>query len=97
MIVQNIVTRKSYEIPLLVGSGKIPLPDKNCGIHSISMNRMATKLVTGAQNPNSVGFYRVPSLEPIAIGEVRHSVFRSQQSEENRWGAQFCLIKLTTL
>ena len=34
------------------------------------MNRMATKLVTGAQNPNSVGFYRVPSLEPIAIGEV---------------------------
>ena len=70
MIVQNIITRKSYEIPLLVGSGKIPLPDKNCGIHSISMNRMATKLVTGAQNPNSVGFYRVPSLEPIAIGEV---------------------------
>ena len=55
------------------GSGHIPLPDKNCGIHSISKNENNTKLATGALNPNSIGFYRLPSLEPICLGEVLHS------------------------
>ena len=51
-------------------SGKIPFPDKNCGIHSISMNENKTKLATGASNPNSIGFYKLPYLEPICLGEV---------------------------
>ena len=52
------------------GSGKIPFPDKNCGIHSISVNKDYSKLATGALNPNSIGFYRLPTLEPICLGEV---------------------------
>ena len=67
---QNIISKKKWDIPLLQGTGKIPQPDKNCGIHSISLNKNCTKLATGSLNPNSVGFYRLPSLEPMCIGEV---------------------------
>ena len=70
LIVQNIVNQAKWEIPLLKGSGNIPLPDKNCGIHSISINETNTKIATGAINPNSTGIYRLPSLEPICLGEV---------------------------
>lgn len=69
LIVQNILTQKKWNIPLMAGSGEIAWPDKNCGIHSISFNNANTKMATGAMNPNSVGFYHLPTLEPICLGE----------------------------
>jgi len=69
LVVQNIVSGSKWGIPLMQGSGKIPFPDKNCGIHSISVNKDYSKLATGALNPNSIGFYRLPTLEPICLGE----------------------------
>jgi len=72
LAVQNIVTKKTFEIPMLTGSPDVIQPDKNCGIHSISINSNNTALVTGGDNPNSIGIYKLPSLEPLAIGEYHN-------------------------
>lgn len=69
LIVQNIISRKTWEMPVLQSNSNMPFPEKNCGIHCISVNSNASTLATGAENPNSVGFYKLPSLEPICIGE----------------------------
>jgi len=69
IIVQNIITRRIWQIPVLEGSGNIRMPEKNCGIHSISKNPSSTLLATGAENPSSIGIYQLPSLQPICIGE----------------------------
>eukprot|EP00111_Clytia_hemisphaerica_P002506 TCONS_00007161-protein len=84
LIVQNITSQSKWEIPLMKGSGHIPIPDKNCGIHSISKNENNTKLATGALNPNSIGFYRLPSLEPICLGEFHTDwIFSSAWINDN--------------
>ncbi|XP_065672869.1 DDB1- and CUL4-associated factor 12 isoform X3 [Hydra vulgaris] len=69
LLVQNVISKQLWEIPTLKGSGTTPFPEKNCGIHSISINPSSTRLATGAQNPNGVAFYKLPGIEPIAVGE----------------------------
>lgn len=72
LLVQNIETRKAWNIPLLAGS-KTGVnnneSEKDCGIHCIAINENSTKLATGAQSANSIGFYELPSLQPICVGD----------------------------
>lgn len=58
-------------IPSLKGSGKSEPADCPCGIHSIAINPSRTLLATGADNTNDLAVYRLPSFDPVFIGEVR--------------------------
>ena len=54
-----------------------PQPRTNCGIHSIVKNQNGSILATGGENPNNIAAYRLPSMEPICVGEVRISILFS--------------------
>ena len=40
------------------------------GIHSIAINPSQTLFATGADNPSNVGLYKLPSFDPVYLGEV---------------------------
>lgn len=69
IIVINLISKKILTIPTLTGSPNAPVSRRNCGIHSIAVNQSKTMLATGGENPNSIGVYSLPSLEPLTIGE----------------------------
>ncbi|XP_038078252.1 DDB1- and CUL4-associated factor 12-like [Patiria miniata] len=42
------------------------------GIHSIAINPSKTLLATGADNPDNVALYKLPSFDPVYLGENCH-------------------------
>lgn len=69
LFVINTVSSNNWNIPVLRGSEDTPQPSKNCGIHSIAMNQTGTILATGGENPNNIAAYKLPSMDPICVGE----------------------------
>ncbi|XP_065059789.1 DDB1- and CUL4-associated factor 12-like isoform X1 [Rhopilema esculentum] len=69
LIVVNAVSKRLWNIPVLRGSVNAPQPRTNCGIHSIAKNQNGSILATGGENPNNIAAYRLPSMEPICVGE----------------------------
>lgn len=72
-MVYDVVTHKIDQIPSLV-SRRTPLgPDQQqCGIHSIQINPSRTLLATGARNTCDTAIYRLPTLDPVCVGESAH-------------------------
>jgi hypothetical protein len=76
-MVYDVVTQKLDQIPSLQGRrDSITLPqDQQCGIHSVQINPSKTLLATGARNSSEIAVYRLPTLDPVCVGEV--SIFLS--------------------
>jgi len=73
LMVLDVNTRHMDQIPSLESSENSVPPDQECGIHSIEINPSRTLLATGARNSNDVAVYRLPTLDPICVGENAHS------------------------
>ena len=69
MMVYDVNTRHLDNIPLMQSSENSTPPPNN-GIHAIEINPSRTLLATGAKNTNDIGIYRLPTLDPICVGEV---------------------------
>lgn len=61
-------------IPSLKGTGSSQPAECPCGIHAISINPSGTLLATGADNTNDLAVYRLPSFDPVLLGEVMITV-----------------------
>ncbi|OXA61881.1 hypothetical protein Fcan01_03088 [Folsomia candida] len=72
LMVLDVQTKHMTQIPSLAPSPRSLPPDSQCGIHSIQINPSRTLLATGGKNPNDVAIYRLPTLDPVAVGEVAH-------------------------
>lgn len=69
-MIKNVYTDDIIKIPSLQGSGTVTPADCPCGIHAISINPSKTMLATGAEHTNCLAVYRLPSFDPLLVGEV---------------------------
>lgn len=72
LMVMDVSSKKIDQIPSLQSSENSVPPDSECGLHSIEINPSRTLLSTGARNSNDVAVYRLPTLDPICVGEMAH-------------------------
>lgn len=70
-MVYDVSTHSLDQIPSLLGRTMGP-PDQQCGIHSVQINPSRTLLATGARNTCEIAVYRLPTLDPVCVGENAH-------------------------
>ena len=68
----DVYTRHMDVIPSLSSSENSNPMESDCGIHSIEINPSKTLLATVGKNPNDIAVYRLPTLDPICVGEGAH-------------------------
>lgn len=74
-MVYDVQTHKLDQIPSLISRREAAnngLDMQHCGIHSLQLNPSKTLLATGARNACDVAVYRLPTLDPVCIGETAH-------------------------
>lgn len=76
-MVYDVNTRHMDHIPSLQSSENSVPPEQDSGIHAIELNPSKTLLATGARNSNDIAIYRLPTLDPICVGEVRNHIFKN--------------------
>jgi len=72
LVVMDVSTKRIDHIPSLQSSPNSVPPDIERGINSIEINPSKTLLTTAATNSNDVAVYRLPTLDPICVGENGH-------------------------
>lgn len=71
-MVFDVNTRHMDQIPSLPSSENSTPPESDCGIHAVEINPSKTLLATGGKHANDVAIYRLPTLDPICVGEGAH-------------------------
>lgn len=72
-MVLDLYTKKLVQIPNLSSSNLNSGPPSRCGIHCITVNPSRTLLAAGGENPNDIAIYKLPTLDPIGVGEGAHT------------------------
>ena len=67
----DIVSGQMAHIPSFRSSDANQTADSSQGIHAIALNPSKTLLATGAFNTKDVAIYKLPTLDPACVGEVR--------------------------
>uniref|UniRef100_V5I2X7 Putative ddb1 and cul4 associated factor 12 n=1 Tax=Ixodes ricinus TaxID=34613 RepID=V5I2X7_IXORI len=73
LMVLDVGNGKLYQIPSLRSSKVSPPPENPCGIHALQINPSRTLLATGALYSNDTAVYRLPTLDPVCVGEGAHN------------------------
>jgi len=74
LLVLDLLTNRIVRIPTLRSSPHRLPCECPCGIHSLSVNPSHTLLATGGDNVNDVAIYRLPTFDPVCVGEVCYHV-----------------------
>uniref|UniRef100_A0A0V0GB69 Putative wd40 repeat-containing protein n=1 Tax=Triatoma dimidiata TaxID=72491 RepID=A0A0V0GB69_TRIDM len=77
LMVYDVVTERIDQIPSLYGkrepNADAPQGELSNGIHALQINPSHTLLASGAKNSSEIAFYRLPTLDPVCLGEGAHS------------------------
>ncbi|XP_014244647.1 DDB1- and CUL4-associated factor 12 [Cimex lectularius] len=76
LMVYDVVTERIDQIPSLNGKRETnldaPQADSFHGIHAVQINPSHTLLASGAKNSNEIAVYRLPTLDPVCVGQGAH-------------------------
>ncbi|XP_058801033.1 DDB1- and CUL4-associated factor 12 homolog [Phymastichus coffea] len=73
LIVYDVARRTPHRIPSLSGRQYLRHQEQPLGIYSIQINPSRSLLATVGQNNREIAIYRLPTLDPICVGERGHT------------------------
>ncbi|KAF4525047.1 hypothetical protein B566_EDAN001961 [Ephemera danica] len=94
LMVYDVTTQRLDQIPSLVGRRDQGPMDNQCGIHAVQINPSRTLLATGARNSSEVAIYRLPTLDPVCLGEVNTAAQPAANAEaaHRDWVFDMCWL-----
>ncbi|XP_037082780.1 DDB1- and CUL4-associated factor 12-like [Pollicipes pollicipes] len=72
ILVYNLRTRRIDNIPMLLSNSPLPEMEVTGGVYALSLNPSRTLMATGARNCCDLAVYKLPTLDPVCVGENGH-------------------------